>query len=370
MLASNILMKHSITRWIGLGAFLVLNHFYTPAWADTWVSAKDDGFEYVGRVDFSSPDAPLLSWPGTSIRARFTGSVLSLTLEDQKGNNFYNVFIDGERLHPYVLEAKKGKHEYLIASQLKPGEHELEIYKRTEGEEGWSRFYGLTLEDNARLVPRQKTKKRKMEIFGDSISSGMGNEGADNGEDHLASEKNHYWSYGAVTARALEAELHTISKSGIGIMVSWFPFTMPEYYDQLDASSNNDSVWDFSSWTPDLVVINLFQNDKWLVDREKRLQPIPNDTQRIQAYIDFVSVIRAHYPKAHIVCALGSMDATQDEQWPGYILEAVAQMTKNGDKNLSTVFFPFNGYGQHPRVAQHKANAAILTQHIEEVMGW
>ncbi len=335
------------------------------------VSADNPYYLYTGRIDFSDKNTPQLSWPGSSIKANFTGTSLAVILDDQLGKNFFNVIIDGETQHPYVLEAKQGEHTYVITTALKPGKHSLEIYKRTEGEEGATLFKGLVLDKDASLLKPPARPTRRIEIYGDSITSGMGNEGADNGADHLLSEKNNYWAYGAITARNLQAELHTISQSGIGIMISWFPFIMPQFYDQLNAVGNNDSQWDFSRWTPDVVVINLFQNDSWLTDRDRKLEPHPTDAQKIQAYIDFVRSIRAKYPKAQIICALGSMDATATPTWPGYITAAVERMrSENNDTKLDTIFFDFTGYGGHPRIAQHKANAEQLTAFIKRKMRW
>jgi hypothetical protein len=335
------------------------------------ISADHPNYLYTGRIDFADKRAPQISWTGTSIKANFTGTSLAIKLDDQRGKNYFNIFIDDERQHPYVLEAKQGEQTYVISAALKPGNHSLEIYKRTEGEEGATAFKGLLLDEGAKLLPPPARPHRRIEIYGDSISTGAGNEGADNGVDHLLSEKNNYWAYGAITARNLNAELHTISQSGIGIMISWFPFIMPQFYDQLSAVGDNDTQWDFSKWTPDVVIINLFQNDAWLVDREKRLQPIPTDAERVEAYIGFVRSIRAKYPDAQIICALGSMDATATPKWPGYITAAVARMKKeNNDQKLDTIFFEFTGYGGHPRIAQHKANAEKLTAFIKQKMNW
>ena len=200
----------------------------------------------------------------------------------------------------------------------------------------------------------------------------MGNEGPDGSTDGDPQYKNNFLAYGPIAARDLNAELHVISQSGIGIMISWFDFTMPQFYDQLSAVGNNDTRWDFARWTPELVVINLLQNDSWLIDREKRLIPSPTDAQRIQAYVDFVRTIRSKYPKAFILCALGSMDATRPgSKWPGYISAAVDQLKKeNPAEQIETLFFDFTGYEAHPRVSQHRANAAKLTAFVRQKLGW
>ena len=358
-----------IPHFFLIGLFCLSN--WTIADPIELVSANTPHYLYSGRIDFTDKKAPKISWAGSSIKANFTGTSLAVKLDDQLGKNFFNIIVDGKTQHPYVLEAKQGAQTYVISRALSAGKHSVEIYKRTEGEEGATAFNGLLLDADAKLLAPPVRPTRRMEIYGDSITSGMGNEGADNGADHLLNEKNNYWAYGAITARNLNAELHTISQSGIGIMISWFPFVMPQFYDQLSAVGDNNSQWDFSQWTPDVVVINLLQNDSWLIDRDKRLQPLPSDAQRVQAYVNFVRSIRAKYPTAQIICALGSMDATANDKWPDYIVAAVARMrTENKDTKLDTIFFEFTGFGGHPRIAQHQQNAEQLTAFIKQKMAW
>lgn len=342
-----------------------------PACAGVTVAPDNAQLQYTGRVDFADRARPMLSWPGTSIAGRFSGASLAVRLDDQQGKNFFNVFIDGDQARPVVIEARRGSVTYPVASGLAPGPHSFLITKRTEGEEGGTVFQGLELADGGALLPAPPRKQRRIEFFGDSITTGMGNESPDDGPDHLLKDKNNYLSYSSITARALDAEAHIISQSGIGVMISWFPFTMPDFYDQLSAVGNNDSKWDFTSWTPDVVVVNLFQNDSWLIDREQRLSPLPTDAQRIAAYRVFVQKIRALYPNAYIVCALGSMDAVKaGSKWPGYVRTAVDQMRQQGDQRIDTIVFPWNGFGGHPRLKQHQSNAALLTAFIRQKMNW
>jgi len=339
-----------------------------PAWAATAIDPDHIYLQYTGRIGFQHEGGPELSWPGTSIEGRFTGTSLALKLDDRHGRNFFNVFIDGDLARPVVVAAQQGAQTYPVAAGLEAGEHRFLITKRTEGEEGATAFQGLVLDDGSRLLPPPPRKTRRIEFFGDSITSGMGNESPEDGPDNLSRDKNNFMSYAAITARRLNAEMHVISQSGIGVMVSWFPFTMPDFYDQVNAAGDNDSKWDFRSWTPDVVVINLMQNDSWLIDDQHRLDPEPDEAQRVQAYQRFVRRIRSLYPRAYIVCALGSMDAVRPgSRWPGYVRSAVAQMK---DKRIGTVFFDFTGYKPHPRVPQHEANAAKLTAFIRHKLGW
>ncbi|SFU53741.1 SGNH/GDSL hydrolase family protein [Pseudoduganella namucuonensis] len=341
------------------------------ALAATVVPADHAHLQYTGRIDHADAAAPVLSWPGSSIEGNFTGGTLAVRLRDQYGKNFFNVFIDGDLARPVVLRAEEGSKTYAVATGLAPGPHRFLITKRTEGEEGATAFQGLELADGAALLPPPPRKERRIEFFGDSITSGMGNESPDDGPDHRLEDKNNFLSYASIAARELGAEAHVISQSGIGVMISWFPFTMPDFYDQLNAVGDNDSKWDFSRWTPDVVVVNLLQNDSWLIDREKRLLPVPDDRQRARAYKRFVERLRSLYPRAHIVCALGSMDAVRPgSKWPDYVRAAVEEMRREGDGRIDTLFFEFTGYQAHPRVKQHQANAARLAAFVRGKMGW
>ena len=340
--------------------------------AEVTIKPNDPQLQYTGRIDFSNPSAPQISWPNTSITANFTGVSFAITLDDQKGRNSFNVFIDGDLAHPVILHCDRGEKTYPIADKLSEGTHRFLLTKRTEGEERATTIKGFLLADHASLLPPPLRPPHKMEIYGDSITSGMGNEAADGAPDSNSREKNCFLAYGSIAARDLNCEVHIISQSGIGIMISWFDFIMPQFYSQLSAVGKNDTHWDFSQWTPDVVVIDLLQNDSWLIDQQKRLIPLPTDEQRIQAYLDFVNTIRSKYPKAYFICALGSMDATRPgSKWPGYVSAAVEKIKKENPRaKIDTLFFEFTGYEAHPRVAQHKANAAKLAAFVREKMGW
>ena len=123
-----------------------------PVSAASTIAADHPQLQYTGRIDFSDPRAPVLSFPNTAIAGQFTGTSFAVKLADERGKNFYNVFLDGDLTRPYILQADKGGKTYVIANGLKPGAHRFLITKRTEGEEGASVFQGLELDDKAGLL--------------------------------------------------------------------------------------------------------------------------------------------------------------------------------------------------------------------------
>jgi len=317
-----------------------------------------------GRTGTAANGNPILYWPGASVAACFEGTSLAVKLNDPSGRAFYNVIIDGKDSSPVILDMQQGENTYGAVSNLANGVHSVLLYRRTEGLDGPTEFLGFILDDGATLLPPPAAPGRRIEFYGDSITCGMGDEAPDDGPDDINSQRNNYVAYGAVTARDLGADYRCIARSGIGIVKSWFDLTMPDYWYRLDPA-DPASRWDFSTWTPDVVVVNLFQNDNSLIPK---MDPVPGAEQIIQAYVDFISGIRNVYPDAHIVCALGSMNATiEGSLWPGYIHQAVERMN---DPNLSELIFPNTGWWKHPRIRHHREMADLLTAHLRNVMRW
>ena len=320
---------------------------------------------YQGRIDTSHNNAAFM-WSGTSATIRFKGTGVTAVLEDEKGENYYNVIIDNDSI--IMLHPSSGKNTYTLVSGLSAGEHTVELFKRTEWDKGTTKFFGF----NVTGTPLEIDKKRdlKIEFYGNSITSGYAVEDYSGKDRPDSIYTNNYYSYAAVTARMLNADYRCISKSGIGIMISWFPLIMPEMYDRL-IPGDSTSVWDFTEYTPDIVVINLFQNDSWLVNMpdfpefKHRFGTTPPDKEFIiNSYKDFVSKIRGHYPDAHIICMLGSMDITKEgSPWPGYVEEAVKRLN---DGRIQTFFVPYKNTPGHPKVEEQKDMATKLTGFIKE----
>lgn len=339
---------------------------------ELFVHYANPNITYSGRIDSTQQKNVQLFWSGTSIKLHFEGKSIGAIIKDEKGDNYYNVIIDNEK--PLIFRPDSIKKFHLLASNLSKGKHTIEIFKRTEYTKGTTSFYGFQIQGNAKVIAASPKRKRKMEFYGNSITSGYAVEDFSGNDSPDSTFTNNYLSYAAITARHFDAEYHCISRSGIGLTISWFPIIMPEIYDRLNPNDPK-SKWNFSLYQPDIVVINLFQNDSWLVKMKNRAEyktnfkdKIPNATFMINAYQEFVSDIRNQYPEAKIICMLGNMDATKkDSIWMNYIKQAVSNLN---DQKIHTFFMPFKETNGHPSIQEQEKMANSLIQFIDENVGF
>jgi len=224
------------------------------------------------------------------------------------------------------------------------------------------------------MLPKSNSKKRKIEFYGDSITAGFAIEDFSGNDSPDSTFTNNYLSYSSLTARYFDAKYHCICKSGIGITVSWDPLIMPEIYDRL-IPTDETSIWDFSLFTPDIVVVNLLQNDSWLVnvpeneEFKKRFgENKPTNDYIIKAYERFITNIRKQYPKANIICTLGSMDAAKKgSEWINFIKTATTNLN---DNKIYTHIMPYIESTTHPSIGDQQIMAKSLSQFIDKNIVW
>jgi hypothetical protein len=339
--------------------------------AQTALKSNDSRIHYMGRVA-STDEKTTIQWSGTSAKLNFKGTGIKVVLNDETGNNWFNVIVDGKVTK--IFRPEKDTKEYVLASGLSNIDHSVELFKRTEAENGKTWLQQFVLDKGASILEAPVTKKRKIEFYGNSITCGLAM--ADTVKGQFGDENN-YLAYGALTARYFDAEYYCIARSGIGITVSWFPMIMPEMYDRLDETDPN-SKWDFSKYTPDVVVTDLGQNDSWIVKQttnaeyKKRFGAAGATEERIvKAYVDFLTSLKNKYPQAKIVCALGGMDAAgEGSPWPGFVEKAVKQLNS---PDIFAYIFPYNPNRKafnHPSVAEHKVMADQLIAFMEKNIKW
>jgi hypothetical protein len=178
----------------------------------------------------------------------------------------------------------------------------VELEKRTEANLGSVTFEGFTFTGGTGLLPPPTRATRRIEFLADSTIDGYGIDGDVNttcaGGDPPELNDVHK-STSVKTAEALSAEAYVLAYSGKGIVLNEDGDTPDKYPDIYGRTLPEDpaSTWDFSSWTPDVVVISLGGTD------------VSGDTAPAgfrEKYDAFVTQIRGRYPNAHIYMTVWS----------------------------------------------------------------
>jgi hypothetical protein len=316
------------------------------------IRSGDPALHYVGRLARRGSREPVFAWQGSQLLARFGGARIGFRFDRVVGRNFFNAIIDGE--NRLLALAEGGPADYIADFALRPGAHELALFKRSEGYFGSAALVGLLVEEGARLGPRPEPLGLSVELYGDSISAGACND--DPGEDQYEDLSTHdcYLSYGAMACRSLGAEFACIAVSGTGITCSWNPILMPDVWDRV-APDPAAERWDFSGRAPDVVVVNLGQNDFGLPDSQGR----PMSPDFAARYASFVRGLRGAYPSARIVCAIGGMTSYRDSaQLRAAWARAMGDL-RSFDPAIEELRFEASS-SRHPRVSVHRALAEEL----------
>jgi len=253
------------------------------------ISPTDSRIVYVGRFDLSDGAGPTCEWSASEVRLRVHGASVVASIESDNPAR-WEIVLDGKDVGPLTL--KKGKDQYTIdLGQIR--DHDLSLVRREEAFMGVTRIEGFDVPGGSLL--RARPKSRHIEVIGDSITCGYGNEGKDQNEHFKPETENAYMSYASIAARELNADVTIIAWSGRKM---WPNDTTPEIYDWI-LPTKPAAAFDFKGPAPAAIVINLATNDFG--------RGAPDEMGWTVAYEAFIRRLWSHYPKAQIYMATGSM---------------------------------------------------------------
>ena len=253
--------------------------------------------------------------------------------------------------------------------------------------------HGFQADGSFHPVPK---KKYTLEFVGDSITSGEGTYGSKDEYDWIPMYMSYSRDYAKMTADALDADAHIISKGGWGVLSAWDnnpDCNIPSRYKQLCGiccGSKNESFgafapYDFTVRKTDAVIVNLGTNDASAFRQPAWHDPAtgltfkqhlnPDGTYREEdlnrfedAVVSFLHMLRKHNPQAHIVWCYGML---------GYELsfainDAITRYTReSGDHNVIFLQLPNTteetvGSNGHPGELSHRRAARVLTEYLRD----
>jgi len=340
-------------------------------WAQTkFISASNADIRYVGRFDFSNPHEVRFDWSGVYIQFSFRSTTCSVKMSDT-GHNYYNVIVDGQPSKTFDV---KSDTTLVIDNKLGTQIHKVQIYKRTEGNQGVGTFKGIILSENGEMLPWKDIPVRKIEFIGNSITCGYGTEGLSKTEHWKPSTENNYLSYAPIIARAFKADYHIVAHSGLGVVRNYgykekvSPSAMPSRFNRV-YDEKEQPIWNFKQWKPDMVVINLGTNDY-------STQPYPDKAVFKEGYANLINEVRKQYGDLPIFCVVGPMI---DEPCYSYVKEMVEDLREvYQKKNVYFVGIPTYlmnpekdlGSDTHPNYQGQRKMAAHVLPVIASILGW
>jgi lysophospholipase L1-like esterase len=276
---------------------------------------------------------------------------------------YHDVRVDGQE--PERLSTQPGPRRYAVAKGLPEGEHTVVIRRRTEGHLGPTDV--IDVEVDGRLLPAPAATLR-MEVAGDSITAGYGNEGPSRYCKFTPKTENHLRTYAALAAEAVGAELSAIAWSGKGVARNYGGDTkeptLPAIYDR-SVPTEPASRW-VDEVPADVVLINLGANDF-------STEADPTAEEFVAAYVALLRAIRARHPNAPILCTVAPL-LREDERAvvEAYIEQALALRRHAGDANARRIDLHEEPHGWgcdwHPSAATHAAMAERLIPALEEAL--
>lgn len=252
------------------------------------IPPTDPNIQYVGRWDKSSPSQYTGWWGGAYLRVSFTGTTVKVNLAPGTYIQIY-YSIDGGDYH---LNYPSSGVTTLTWTPLSPGTHTLTLAQPNYADQ--IGFQGLTLDSNAVTVPHDQSLPI-IEFVGNSITSGFAT-------TELALD-----AFPWLTGEGLGCEHTQISYSGVtlstpcsswhifkGMNTQYFKMQIPPTAENL-IPINSSTDWNFDTYTPKAIVINLGTNDPVCGVSSSDFQA---------AYTSFLADIRAKLPSTEIFAML------------------------------------------------------------------
>ena len=341
-------MKKLGKKLVLLGLLIFLSSF-AGIWAENkTIVLSADHVRKLGRT-YEHSNGLVLGFSSSGIEFNVKAKYLGVTIAGDSGalgretdsSARIVAFVNGERFLDKMISKKN--ETFTIFDEDKNVEGLVQILKVSESANSLAAITNLTVNESGIITPG-KERELKIEFVGDSITCGYGVDDPVKEHHFKTSTEDSTKTYAFKTAQALNADWSFVSVSGWGIISGYTgdgkknsSSVIPRIYDKLGFSWGNtifginpgNISWNFDSYQPDFVVINLGTNDaSYTKKKTDRLQ------EYIDSYVDFLKQIRRKNPKAHIICCLGMMG---DDLYISMSQAVSKYSSETGDSRISAL---------------------------------
>ncbi len=281
-----------------------------------------------GRVE-DAGNLVRYSWPGVYFEGRIRGTGVGIVLDDSAAD--YDVQVDGATVATLVTP---GRTTHWV-NGLRNGVHTVRLVKRNDSPWSTSEFGGFVAAPGGAVLSRPAARHRQIEFIGDSLTVGYGNlsTSRDCTSDQVKRTTDADVSYGALTARKLNADYQLNAYSGLG-MVRNYNGSSPDvtyrtFYDRALLNVPGDVWRNPGTWHPGLVVVHLGTNDfSTPLNAGEPWTPDSLVAAYRTAYGDFLKKLRTRYGTATTIVAVGT------GPFADHVRQVVQERTGAGDSRV------------------------------------
>lgn len=343
--------------------------------SEMMIFPSDSNLRYMGRIDFSDLDAPVFVYPCTNVTIRFMGCAITCVVTNVHSyyENSVGVILDGVQ-KKWIL-SDSDERQTLVLDGLSEGEHELMLFKRMDACH-YLVFHGFVLDNTGTVLPAPKLPKRRIEVYGDSVSAGEVCEAVDfcgqADPPHNGEYSNSWYSYSWLTARRLNAQIHDIAQGGIALLEGTGYFCGPKYlgmeemYDKIQYYPHLPGIkqWDFQKFQPHVVIVAIGQNDNHPDDYMVQDIDNPKAMEWRRHYAAFIRQLRILYPGAEII--LSTTILNHGQNWDRAIDAVCVELN---DPKVHHFLYSNNGCGTHGhiRIPEAEKMADELSSYIRSL---
>lgn len=346
----------------------------------------------LGRTSLFNDDV-FVYWVGSGIECNINASEMWISLESvcDAFDNWITIEIDGVLVSRMMLP--QGTYNLCVFRKLEKKQRNVRILKDNqppEFEKSCLKFHSVKTDG----VFSKVSHDVKIEFIGDSITTGEGLVGNQSEMDWKSIWMSFDKNYAKLVSSRLNADFRLISQCGWGVYCGWDnnPYhAIPLIYDKIcDVAKcekeGGSDLYDFNSWSPDIVIINLGTNDSnafnqptWKDDKTCRTFKMRlNDDGSCSkedmnafrnAVLGFLLKVREKNPSAIIIWCLGLFELS--------VLDCVKSTVeefsvRNNDKKISFIELDRMqqneiGARAHPGVLAHEKMAAKILEEINKM---
>lgn len=365
----------------------------------TYKPTDKDHIHVYGRTVMTDPMPLFWTASGIEFSTDSTECWMDIVCEYQVKEQYIRVEINGFMTQRILLlpgDEKICLFRGMPAGELKTITVRLESQPMEDDEKRKLLIKGISCDC---LLQPVEEKSCKIEIIGDSLTSGEGLTGTQDSKEWCTAIYGLNSHYGLAVAKHFDADYSIVSQSGWGVYCGWdnnMHCNIPSIYEKVcgvAVGEENDKLgasgaYDFTSYNPDLVIINLGTNDggaasndipawtdpvtgkeyKQKYESEGNLDGKSQENLENAVY-SFLTMVRKNNPAAYILWVYGMCEHPMEK----YLIAAINKYSAdNNDERCSYLRLPASVESQlgahfHPGALDHEASSAVIIEEIEKL---